>query len=62
MDLILRIAVFKKIEKSFPYGETSYFQNKFDYTFIDNFYRNRSFFILRHQDLEILEIEETNIE
>lgn len=62
MDLILRIAVFKKIENSFHYGETSYFQNKFDYTFNDNFYRNRSFFILRHQDLEILEIEETNIE
>ncbi len=61
-DLILRIAVFKKFENSIPYGETTYFQNKFDYTFKDNFYRNRSFFILRHRDLEILEIEENNNE
>jgi hypothetical protein len=61
-DLILRIAVFKKFENSLPYGETTYFQNKFDYTFKDNFYRNRSFFILRHKDLEILEIEENNNE
>ena len=61
-DLILRIAVFKKFENSLPYGETTYFQNKFDYTFKDNFYRNRSFFILRHRDLEILEIEENNNE
>ena len=61
-DLVLRIAVFKKFENSLPYGETTYFQNKFDYTFKDNFYRNRSFFILRHRDLEILEIEETNNE
>ena len=61
-DLVLRIAVFKKFENSLPYGETTYFQNKFDYTFKDNFYRNRSFFILRHRDLEILEIEETNYE
>ena len=61
-DLILRIAVFKKFENSLPYGETTYFQNKFDYTFKDNFYRNRSFYILRHRDLEILEIEEPNNE
>ena len=61
-DLVLRIAVFKKFENSLPYGETTYFQNKFDYTFKDNFYRNRSFFILRHRDLEILEIEENNNE
>ena len=61
-DLILRIAVFKKFENSLPYGETTYFQNKFDYTFKDNFYRNRSFFILKHRDLEILEIEENNNE
>ena len=61
-DLILRIAVFKKFENSLQYGETTYFQNKFDYTFKDNFYRNRSFFILRHRDLEILEIEENNNE
>ena len=59
-DLVLRIAVFKKFENSLPYGETTYFQNKFDYTFKDSFYRNRSFFILRHRDLEILEIEEPN--
>ena len=61
-DLILRIAVFKKFENSLPYGETTHFQNKFDYTFKDNFYRNRSFYILRHRDLEILEIEEPNNE
>ncbi len=61
-DLILRIAVFKKFENSLPYGETTYFQNKFDYTFKDNFYRNRAFYILRHRDLEILEIEEPNNE
>tara|TARA_A100001011_G_scaffold143169_1_gene151173 strand:+ start:660 stop:2096 length:1437 start_codon:yes stop_codon:yes gene_type:complete len=59
-DLVLRIAVFKKFENSLPYGETTYFQNKFDYTFKDSFYRNRSFFILRHRDLEILEIEVPN--
>ena len=52
----------KKFENSLPYGETTYFQNKFDHTFKDNFYRNRSFFILRHRDLEILEIEENNNE
>ena len=61
-DLILRIAVFKKFENSLLYGETTYFQNKFDYTFKDSFYRNRSFFILRHRDLEILEIQEPNNE
>ena len=61
-DLVLRIAVFKKFENSLQYGETTYFQNKFDYTFKDNFYRNRSFFILRHRGLEILEIEETDNE
>lgn len=61
-DLILRIAVFKKFENSLPYGETTYFQNKFDYSFKDSFYRNKSFFILRHRDLEILEIQEPNNE
>ena len=61
-DLILRIAVFKKFENSLQYGKTTYFQNKFDYTFKDSFYRNRSFFILRHRDLEILEIQEPNNE
>jgi hypothetical protein len=61
-DLILRIAVFKKFENSLPIGETTYFQNKFDYTFKDSYYRNRSFFILRHRDLEILEIQEPNNE
>ncbi|MEC8367338.1 MAG: LysM domain-containing protein [Bacteroidota bacterium] len=61
-DLILRIAVFKKFENSLQYGETTYFQNKFDYSFKDSFYRNKSFFILRHRDLEILEIQEPNNE
>ena len=56
------LSVFKKFKNSLLYGETTYFQNKFDYTFKDSFYRNRSFFILRHRDLEILEIQEPNNE
>ena len=55
-DLLYRISVSKSIKKSLEIGETKSIQNKFNYIFDgDTGFRNISFFILKHQDFDIIE-------
>ena len=55
-DLLYRISVSKSIKKSLEIGETKSIQNKFNYIFDSNTgFRNISFFILKHQDFDIIE-------
>ena len=55
-DLLYRISVSKSLEKSLDMGETRSIQNKFNYSYDDKTgFKNNSFFILRHEDLKIIE-------
>jgi len=56
LDLILRTAHRRKLVKSIDLGETSYFQNRFDYVNKEQGYINQSVFLVKHDDLEVLEI------
>ncbi|MDC0593299.1 LysM peptidoglycan-binding domain-containing protein [Flavobacteriaceae bacterium] len=56
LDLILRTAHRRKLVKSIDLGETSYFQNRFDYINKEQGYINQSVFLVKHDDLEVLEI------
>lgn len=60
MDLFLRILVYKRFENSFDHGETKYLQNKFNYVAGPNSILNRSFYILEHDDLEVLDYNSKN--
>ena len=57
LDLILRTAHRRKLVKSIDLGETSYFQNRFDYVNKEQGYINQSVFLVKHDDLEVLEIK-----
>ena len=55
-DLLLRIAISKSLKNSLYVGETKLMQNKFNYEYNDKFgFQNTSFFILRHEDLDIID-------
>tara|TARA_A100001015_G_scaffold318272_1_gene437667 strand:- start:5221 stop:6627 length:1407 start_codon:yes stop_codon:yes gene_type:complete len=55
-DLLLRIAISKSLKNSLYVGETKLMQNKFNYEYNDKFgFQNTSFFILRHEDLNIID-------
>ncbi len=60
MDLFLRILVYRRLENSFNHGETEYLQNKFNYVVGPNSILNKSFFILEHVDLEVLNYNSKN--
>ncbi|MEC8175709.1 MAG: LysM domain-containing protein [Bacteroidota bacterium] len=60
MDLFLRILVYRRLENSFNQGETEYLQNKFNYVIGPNSILNKSFFILEHVDLEVLDYNSKN--
>ena len=60
MDLFLRILVYKRFENSFNHGETKYLQNKFNYVAGPNSILNRSFYVLEHDDLEVLDYNSKN--
>lgn len=60
MDLFLRILVYRRLENSFNHGETEYLQNKFNYVIGPNSILNKSFFILEHVDLEVLNYNSKN--
>jgi len=60
MDLFLRILVYRRLENSFNHGETEYLQNKFNYVIGPNSISNKSFFILEHVDLEVLDYNSKN--
>jgi LysM repeat protein len=60
MDLFLRILVYRRLENSFNHGETEYLQNKFNYVVGQNSILNKSFFILEHVDLEVLDYNSKN--
>ena len=59
MDLILRIAVAKDLERSLKLGETQYRSNRFLYQPQTNgSYINSALFLLQHRGYEIFEIKE----
>ncbi|MAC93669.1 MAG: hypothetical protein CMC01_08250 [Flavobacteriaceae bacterium] len=59
MDLITRIAVATKLEKSLELGETQYRSNRFRYeTEENNSFNNTATFILQHRGYQIIEIKE----
>ena len=59
MDLIIRIAVATKLEKSLELGETQYRSNRFRYeTEENNSFSNTALFILQHRGYQIIEIKE----
>lgn len=60
MDLFLRILVYRRFENSFNHGETEYLQNKFNYVIGPNSILNKSFFVLEHVDLEVLDYNSKN--
>ena len=60
MDLFLRILVYRRLENSFNHGETEHLQNKFNYVIGPNSILNKSFFILEHIDLEVLDYNSKN--
>lgn len=60
MDLFLRILVYRRLENSFNHGETEYLQNKFNYVIGPNSILNKSFFILEHVDLKVLDYNSKN--
>ena len=61
-DLLLRTLVYGSFHNSLDHGETEYFQNKFDYILTTNSIMNKSFFILQHSDLEVLEFNKQSKE
>jgi hypothetical protein len=59
MDLITRIAVATKLEKSLELGETQYRSNRFRYETEEiNSFNNTATFILEHRGYQIIEIKE----
>ena len=60
MDLFLRILVYRRFENSFDLGETEYLQNKFNYVIGPNSILNKSFYVLEHDDLEVLDYNSKN--
>lgn len=60
MDLFLRILVYRRFENSFDHGETEYLQNKFNYVVGPNSIINKSFYVLEHDDLEVLDYNSKN--
>ena len=57
LDLILRSAVFRKIEKSIKIGQTEYLQNKFNYQIENDMIVNQAVYMIRHDNLEIVEFD-----
>ena len=57
LDLILRSAVFRKIEKSIKIGQTEYLQNKFNYQIENDMLVNQAVYMIRHDNLEIVEFD-----
>ncbi len=57
LDLLLRSAVFRKIEKSIKIGQTEYLQNKFDYQIENEMLVNQAVYMIRHEKLEIIEFD-----
>jgi hypothetical protein len=59
LDLILRIAVAKDLERSLELGETQYRSNRFLYQPQTNgSYSNAALFLLQHRGYEIFELKE----
>jgi len=56
LDLILRIAHMRKLTKSIGLGETKYHQNRFKYKNKGQGYINESILLVKHDDLEVVEI------
>ena len=56
LDLILRIAHRRKLTKSIDLGETKYYQNRFNYKNKGQGYINESILLVKHDDLEVIEI------
>jgi hypothetical protein len=56
LDLILRVATKKKFIKSVEIGETSYLQNKFNYSSNNKGFINKSIYLIKHEKLKIIEI------
>ena len=56
LDLILRTAHRKKLIKSVDIGETKYYQNRFNYKNKEQGYINESILLIKHDNLEVLEI------
>ena len=56
-DILLRLALHKKLDKSFKYGDQKYIQNRYNYV-KDSLggYINNGFYILRHSEYNIDEI------
>ena len=61
LDLILRSAVFRKIEKSIKIGQTEYLQNKFNYQIENDMLVNQAVYMIRHDNLEIVEFDLTDL-
>ena len=57
-DILYRISVSKSFKNSLEIGETKSMQNKFNYVFEnENGFKNTSFFILKHEDLDIIDYQ-----
>ena len=56
LDIILRVATKKKFIKSVEIGETRYLQNKFNYSSNNKGFINKSIYIIKHEKLKIIEI------
>ena len=56
-DILFRLALHKKLEKSFKYGDQKYIQNRYNYV-KDSLggYINNGFYILRHSEYNVDEI------
>ena len=56
-DILLRLALHKKLDKSFKYGDQKYIQNRYNYV-KDSLggYINNGFYIIRHSEYNIDEI------
>ena len=56
-DILLRLALHKKLDKSFKYGDQKYIQNRYNYV-KDSLggYINNGFYILRHSEYNVDEI------
>lgn len=60
LDLILRVANKRKFIKSVEIGETKYLQNKFNYFPVDKGFINKSIYLIKHEKLNIVELNNNN--
>ena len=58
LDLILRVANQRRFDKSIKLGETEYLQNKFNYLPKNKGYINRAIYLIKHEKLNIIKLND----